>query len=101
MRALMFFLLAPFFAMAQSDSVSVDSLKPKSVVKEEVVVSATRAGENSPTTFQVLQKEELNKNNLGQDLPVLLDMTPSAVVTSDAGAGIGYTGIRWWRSRPT
>lgn len=94
MRALLIFLLLPFYAAAQMDSVVVDSLKMKPVMKEEVIVSATRAGENSPTTFQVLDKKELNKNNLGQDLPILLDMTPSAVVTSDAGAGIGYTGIR-------
>ena len=60
----------------------------------EVSIVATRAGNNTPTTFQTISKEELNKNNLGQDLPFLLDNTPSAVTTSDAGAGVGYTGIR-------
>ncbi len=61
---------------------------------DEVTVIAVRPGSNSPTTFQVISKEELNKNNLGQDLPILLDNTPSVVTTSDAGTGIGYTGIR-------
>ncbi|MEE9439974.1 MAG: TonB-dependent receptor [Saprospiraceae bacterium] len=41
-----------------------------------------------------ITKEEISKKNLGQDVPYLLRWTPSAVVTSDAGTGIGYTGIR-------
>ncbi|WP_240049465.1 TonB-dependent receptor [Mucilaginibacter psychrotolerans] len=61
---------------------------------EEVVVTATRAGKNSPTAFTNLSKKQLEKNNFGQDLPYLLNQTPSVVITSDAGAGIGYTGIR-------
>ncbi|MBD1393441.1 TonB-dependent receptor [Mucilaginibacter sp. ZB1P21] len=61
---------------------------------EEVTVTATRAGKNSPTAFANLNKKDLEKNNFGQDLPFLLTQTPSVVVTSDAGAGVGYTGIR-------
>lgn len=61
---------------------------------EQVTVTATRAGQKSPTAFTNLSKKDLEKNNLGQDLPFLLNQTPSAVTTSDAGAGIGYTGIR-------
>ncbi|PHR27221.1 MAG: TonB-dependent receptor [Fluviicola sp.] len=49
---------------------------------------------NLPTTYKTLESKEIEKNNYGQDLPYLLQMTPSTVVTSDAGAGIGYTGIR-------
>jgi len=70
------------------------SLTQSPVMQEEIVISATRAGENSPTAFENISKTELTKLNLGQDLPYLLDETPSAVVTSDAGAGVGYTGIR-------
>ncbi len=47
-----------------------------------------------PITNQVIAKQELQKQNLGQDLPILLNFTPSMVTTSDAGAGIGYTGMR-------
>ena len=47
-----------------------------------------------PYTVQKIFQGELEKQNLGQDVPYLLKMTPSAVVTSDAGAGIGYSGIR-------
>ncbi|MBC6110258.1 TonB-dependent receptor [Pedobacter fastidiosus] len=70
------------------------SLNVQSFIADEVVVSATRASKNSATTFKNLNKEDLAKNNLGQDLPYLLNQTPSVVVSSDAGTGIGYTGIR-------
>lgn len=61
---------------------------------EEVTVTATRAGKNSPTAFTNLSKKDLQKNNFGQDLPYMLAQTPSVVVSSDGGTGIGYTGIR-------
>lgn len=61
---------------------------------DEVVVSATRANAKSAVAFTNVGKLELSKQNLGQDLPVLLNFTPSLVTTSDAGAGIGYTGLR-------
>ncbi|MFD2742967.1 MULTISPECIES: TonB-dependent receptor [Sphingobacterium] len=60
----------------------------------EVFVQSTRARENSATTFRNISKEELRKTNLGQDIPFLLDQTPGVVVSSDAGAGIGYTSMR-------
>lgn len=69
-------------------------LQPLAILTEEFIVSATRARETTPTTFQTITKEELNKNNLGQDLPFLLNYTPSVITHSDAGAGIGYTGMR-------
>ncbi|WP_224995391.1 TonB-dependent receptor [Cesiribacter sp. SM1] len=61
---------------------------------DEVVVTATRATEQTPTTFTEVSKDQLRKQNLGQDIPYLLQFTPSVVSTSDAGAGVGYTGIR-------
>lgn len=59
----------------------------------EIFVSATRANENSGTTYKNLTKENIKKNNLGQDIPYLLDQTPGVVVGSDAGAGVGYTNM--------
>ena len=70
------------------------SLQQLSFVADEVVVSATRAGKKDAFTFKNLTKADLDKVNQGQDLPYLLNQTPSVVVTSDAGAGVGYTGIR-------
>ncbi len=61
---------------------------------EEVTITATRAGKNSPTAFTNLSKKDIQKNNFGQDLPYMLAQTPSVVVSSDGGTGIGYTGIR-------
>ncbi|AWW30620.1 TonB-dependent receptor [Echinicola strongylocentroti] len=69
-------------------------LKENSLLTEEFIVSATRASETTPTTFSTVTKEDLAKNNLGQDMPMLLNYTPSVVTNSDAGAGIGYTGLR-------
>ena len=76
-------------------------LQSLSVSMDEVIVKSTRASSNTPTTFKNLTKEDLEKNNLGQDLPYLLNQTPSVVVSSDAGTGIGYTGIRIRGSDPT
>jgi iron complex outermembrane recepter protein len=61
---------------------------------DEVVVYATRASEKTPTTFTNVNEKAIQKQNFGQDLPFLLNWTPSLVTTSDAGAGVGYTGIR-------
>ncbi len=70
------------------------SLTPTAQMVEEVIVTATRANEQTPTTYSNIGNEEIEKNNFGQDLPFLLNTLPSTVVTSDAGAGVGYTGIR-------
>jgi len=69
-------------------------LKQSAFLADEVVVRATRATEKSATTYKNLSKEEIAQNNFGQDLPFILNNTPGVVVTSDAGAGVGYTGIR-------
>src|SRR5699024_3443711 len=61
---------------------------------EEVLVRAVRVDANSPITHSNLDKEELEKRNLGQDLPIMMNFLPSVVTTTDAGAGVGYTGIR-------
>jgi len=70
------------------------SLNRKTTSLSDVIVTGTRATEKTPTTFTTITGEEIKKQNLGQDLPFLLNWTPSVVTTSDAGAGIGYTGIR-------
>ena len=69
-------------------------LEKKPVLADEVIVTATQATDKSAIAYTNLNRAELSKQNLGQDLPLLLSFTPSAVTTSDAGAGVGYTGIR-------
>ena len=61
---------------------------------DEVIVEAIRIDRSSPFSFSNVDKKDLELKNLGQDLPILLNFSPSVVTTSDAGAGIGYTGIR-------
>jgi len=61
---------------------------------DEVFLSAVRVGDNSPITYSNLSNEEIEDRNLGQDIPVLMSYMPNVVTTSDAGAGVGYTGIR-------
>lgn len=60
---------------------------------QEVEIISTRATGTTPVAFTNINKEQLKKQNFGQDLPYLLSMTPSAITTSDAGAGIGYDHI--------
>ena len=69
-------------------------LTPSIIMIEEIQISAVRAGDKTPTTYTNVGVEEIKKTNFGQDLTYLLQATPSTVVTSDAGAGVGYTGIR-------
>src|SRR5690554_5440440 len=61
---------------------------------DEVLVQAIRVDADSPITHSNIGKEELEKRNLGQDIPYMLSYMPSVVTTSDAGAGVGYTYIR-------
>lgn len=61
---------------------------------EDVIVYATRANDQTPTTFSNVSNKAIEELNLGQDLPILLNFTPSMVTTTDAGNGVGYTGMR-------
>jgi iron complex outermembrane receptor protein len=79
-------------ANAQQNQIVQDSTKTEQL--DEVLVKTVRVDADSPITHSNVSKEELAKRNLGQDIPVLLNYLPSVVTTSDAGAGIGYTGIR-------
>jgi iron complex outermembrane recepter protein len=64
------------------------------LLMQPVEVQAIRAAEKAPFAKTNLSKKDIEKNNLGQDLPFILNQTPSVVVNSDAGNGVGYTGIR-------
>lgn len=76
-------------------------LNPASYQKDEAVVASTRANRNTATAYTDLDSEAIDRRNFGQDIPYLLEMEPSVVVTSDAGAGVGYTGIRIRGTDPT
>jgi iron complex outermembrane receptor protein len=76
-------------------------LTPTSYEKDAVVVSSTRANRNTATAYTDVNLETIESRNFGQDIPVLLELEPSVVSTSDAGAGVGYTGIRIRGTDPT
>ena len=61
---------------------------------EEITVDAIRAKNDTPVPFINISKKDIEKTNLGQDLPSLLKNTPSVITTSDSGSGIGYSSIR-------
>ncbi|MGB0455982.1 MAG: TonB-dependent receptor [Flavobacteriaceae bacterium] len=61
---------------------------------DEVLVKAVRVKPNAPITHSNVSKKDIQKRNLGQDIPILLNYLPSVVSSSDAGAGIGYTYLR-------
>ncbi|MDQ3049266.1 MAG: TonB-dependent receptor [Bacteroidota bacterium] len=62
--------------------------------KEPVEITAIRANEKSAMAYTDISKSEIEKINTGKDIPYLLESVPSLVPTSDAGTGIGYTGVR-------
>ncbi|CAL1516928.1 TonB-dependent receptor [Chitinophaga sp. MM2321] len=70
------------------------SLEETGLFVKPVEISSLRAGKNSPFVNTTLSKEDIKKENLGQDLPMLLNQQPGVVTNSDAGTGIGYTGMR-------
>ncbi len=92
-RSLLFLLMSGHLAMAQVN-------KPKNLIDttrriqdvEGIVVNGLRAKDAPNNTL--VSKSTLNSKNFGQDMPTLLEFTPSVVTTSDAGAGIGYSGLR-------
>ncbi|MCC9018353.1 MULTISPECIES: TonB-dependent receptor [Flavobacterium] len=85
---LLFSIFFSQFSFAQGqDSTKVNKL-------DDVLVSAVRVTAKTPVSFSNLDKKDIKFRNLGQDIPILMNYLPSVVTTSDAGGGIGYTGIR-------
>ena len=68
---------------------------------QEVQVQSTRANAKTPMAFSDMKKEEINEVNHGKDVPSILNMMPSVTTSSDAGTGIGYTGIHVRGTDPT
>ena len=91
----LFALTLPLIGLGQTPS---DTL---SRFLEPAAVTAVRATERAPFAAETLDAEEIVDRNTGQDLPYVLRYTPSVVVTSDAGAGVGYTGLRIRGTDPT
>jgi len=80
--------------LAEGDNRFSIAVRANASPLREVEVSALRAGDRAPFARSTVTKEEIRRINTGVDLPYLLDLQPSTVVTSDGGTGIGYTGMR-------
>lgn len=76
-------------------------LRPQARLLRSAEVVAIRAGERAPVAQSTLTRDEIQRINTGVDLPILLDLQPSVVTTTDAGTGIGYTGLRVRGTDPT
>src|SRR5687768_3978963 len=87
-------LLIAFNLSAQLSAQETEPVKDSFYLLSPVEVRAIRADDKAPFTKTNITKKELNKLNTGQDIPFILNQVPSVVANSDAGNGIGYTGLR-------
>ncbi|MBW6460297.1 MAG: TonB-dependent receptor [Bacteroidales bacterium] len=78
----------------KQDMVIDIQLTPGAIMASEVIVTATRADASTPATFSTVTRQDIEQINMGQDMPYLLQTSPSVVTTSDAGTGIGYSSLR-------
>ncbi len=93
-------ILLGYNAFSQTEANAKDSIdqstgeKIKVGLMSPIEIRAVRASKNYPFTQSLILKRNIEKNNLGQDIPFLLNQVPGTVVNSDAGNGVGYTGLR-------
>ncbi len=81
------------FQISKDTNIEI-ALEKFNYLSDEVIIKGTKVEEKAPITVQNIDKKQIQQLNFGQDIPFLLNNTPSAVVTSDAGTGVGYTGLR-------
>ena len=93
---------APPVAEASAAETPADG-KPAPVVRrtEEIVVQAVRADVDTPVTKTDVTREELAKENAGQEMPALLADLPAMNYTSDTGLANGYTYVSMRGVGPT
>ncbi len=92
---------ASFTLAVNGDQVFDPQLTQSNKQLDEVVVASTRIDNTSGMAYSNVDAETLKKQNLGQDAPYMLNQLPSVVVNSDAGNGVGYTGLRIRGTDPT
>ena len=81
--------------LVESSDLMIDvELKGSIYQLDQIEILANRVVDQDAFTYEQVDEEEIEAFNNGTDMPYALRFTPSAVVTSDAGNGIGYTGIR-------
>lgn len=89
-------LIAGVFTLcANATQAQVDS----STIKHEkelipIEIRAIRVNDKNPYAVSNVDSLMIRQSNGVQDIPYLLDQTPSVTVSSDAGAGVGYSSMR-------
>ena len=91
-KIFLLFSFAAFSYLANAQDTTSHKLGD-TLMLDNIEITSIRAADKAPFTKTNLSKEQIAKINLGQDLPFILNQTPSVVVNSDAGNGVGYTGI--------
>jgi len=89
-------LLVGLYLISSSSFLAQEELLPSKDTIATVTIEATRATSLTPLAYSELDEKKIAQLNNGQDIPYVLRLTPSLVATSDAGAGVGYTGL-WIR----
>ena len=69
-------------------------LASSSIITDEIIVRGNRAGSKTPIAHTDIKASDFKDRNLGSDITYLMQLSPSVVTSSDAGAGVGYTSIR-------
>jgi iron complex outermembrane receptor protein len=89
------FIAGMFTLCANATHAQVDS----STIKQEkelipIEIRAIRVNNKNPYAVSNVDSLMIRQSNGVQDIPYLLDQTPSVTVSSDAGAGVGYSSMR-------
>ncbi len=79
--------LIPFFAQGAEKEAADEKVEKL----DSTVVTASRAGKDTPVTFTMLGKESLNRSNPLNSLPMNLALQPSVVSVNEGGTGLGYS----------
>lgn len=90
-------LLLPAMLLALVSQVKADEVPSDSLTQiqlEEVVVSATRAGQNTPVSYTNILSSDIRKQNAARNIPAILQTTPSLVSFTEDGLGVGNTAFR-------
>ncbi|MDR0540701.1 MAG: TonB-dependent receptor [Dysgonamonadaceae bacterium] len=94
MKKVFLFLAAAMWPLFSLFSQKTDNDSIKALHLQEVEIISVRASDKTPIAYSNMNKQEIEADNFGRDIPFLLTLTPSVIATSDAGTGIGYAGFR-------
>ena len=61
---------------------------------DSVIVSASRAGKQTPVTYTMVSKTDLERTSPLNSLPMALGLQPSAVSVNEGGTGLGYSKLK-------